>query len=390
MKKICRICILVLVALASLCLGACKKEEKAHVIKVGSSGPLAGSISIYGLSVKEGLELGIQDLNDKGGVTINGEQYLFELVDFLNDDGDPTKAANNFNKLMDKGVNIVVGAVTSGATEGLIGEAVKVGVPVITPSGTADKLTVGENGNERDVRYNIYRACFYDSYQGITMADYAYANNMRTAYVLYNTSDDYSVGLQRAFVTEAQAKGLTVSTNAYDETIKDFGTLCATIVTADPDCVFLPDYYENVYAILMTLRGLGYTKPIYGADGWDGVVNQLTADANKAYLENCFYCNHYFSGSQAKVVSDLVTKYTAKYGEAPKSFAVLAYDAINIMAQAIEKAQSLDYDKIIEQLDSTTFTGLVTSDSLTFKDGNPQKSAFIITFRDGAEVEAAK
>lgn len=381
--------------LVVFCCFGCNKgydntKDNVDTIKLGSSGPLSGEASIYGISVEKGIKLAIEEIN-KEGIKLGDKTYTFELVEFYNDEADPDKASSNLTKLFDAGTDVVVGAVTSGATEGLIGQAIKVGIPVITPTGTADKLTVGESGQERDDRYNVFRACFYDSYQGKYMAEYAASNGIKKAYVLYNNSSDYSVGCKDSFETTAKAKGLEVTTAAYGEKDKNFSAFVAPIVSGSYDCVYISDYYENVYNILTTLYGAGYTGVCYGGDGWDGVIQQVKAGDDASFLEKCFYTNHYFGASESPAVKKFVDAYKAKYdGETPVSFAALAYDAVYIVKQAIEQAQSFKFDDVINALAEGSFTGLVTS-AKEFKfdeNGNPQKDAVIITFKDGKEVEA--
>ena len=379
---------LLVVLLLAFSVAGCKEKE-AGTIKIGSSGPLSGSASIYGQAVKEGVELAIEEINAAGGVKVGEDYKKLELVDFVNDEADAKKAAAGLTSLVAKNVDVVVGAVTSGATEGLIAEAVKHGVPVITPTGTADKLTVGDNGDEREVRYNVFRACFYDSYQGKYMGEYAAQKGVKKAYVLYNNDEDYSKGLKDAFVKAAQAGGVEVATAAYSKQDKDFNAFWVPVLEGGYDCVYLPDYYENVYNILKTGYEKGYTGVCYGGDGWDGVVQQLKEGEDASYLENCFYTNHYFGKSENETVKTFVQKYEAKYGTTPVSFAALGYDAVYIAKQAIEAAGSVEYDAVVEALTTGTFTGLVTSSQpFTFNNGNPEKAAVVITFKDGKEVEA--
>ena len=378
-----------LVVLLLVCSVAGCKEKEAETIKIGSSGPLSGSVSIYGQAVKEGVELAIEEINAAGGVNVDGKMMKLELVDFVNDEADAKKAAAALTSLISKDVDIVVGAVTSGATEGLIAEAVKHGVPVITPTGTADKLTVGDNGDERDVRYNVFRACFYDSYQGKFMGEYAAQEGVKKAYVLYNNDEDYSKGLKDAFVEAAEAGNVEVVTAAYSKQDKDFNAFWVPILEGGYDCVYVPDYYENVYNILKTGYAKGYTGVCYGGDGWDGVIKQVKEGEDASFLENCFYTNHYFGESENPAVKTFVDKYQAKYGTVPVSFAALGYDAVYIAKQAIEAAKSVEYDAVVEALSTGTFTGLVTSSTpFTFVNGNPEKAAVVITFKDGKEVEA--
>ena len=381
--------LLLLVAIFSVfTFAAC--GGKSNTIKLGSSGPLSGEASIYGQAVKKGLELAVEEINQAGGVNVNGEMMNFEIIDFVNDEADAGKAATALTKLISNKVDVVVGAVTSGATEGLINEAVKYGVPVITPTGTADKLTVGENGDQRDERANVFRACFYDSYQGKFMAKYTKDAGYAKAYVLFNNDDAYSVGLKNAYVEEAAKQGFEVVAVGYPKTTTDFTSYWAPVLAGGYQCVYLPDYYEKVYNILKTGYAAGFTGVCYGGDGWDGVIQQVKEGDDTSFLANCYYTNHYFGGSENETVKKFVEAYKAKYdGEVPVSFAALAYDAVYIAKQAIEQAGTVDYAKVVEALTNGTFTGLVTSsEGFNFLNGNPEKAATVITFKDGKEVEA--
>lgn len=364
-------------------------DNQKTTIKLGSSGPLSGSVSIYGQAVKEGVTLAVEEINAAGGVNVDGTMMKFELVDFVNDEADPQKAGAALTTLMSKDVDVIVGAVTSGATEGLITASLEYGVPVITPTGTADKLTVGDNGDERDIRANVFRACFYDSYQGKFMAEYAAEKGVKKAYVLYNNDEDYSKGLKDAFVTTATAKNVSVTSAAYSKNDKDFNAFWVPIIEGGYDCVYVPDYYENVYNILKTGYAKGYNGVCYGGDGWDGVIKQVKEGDDTSFLEKCFYTNHYFGESENPAVKTFVEKYKAKYGTTPVSFAALGYDAVYIAKQAIEAAGSVDFDAVVEALTTCTFDNLVTSStSFKFNNGNPEKAATVITFKDGKEVEA--
>ena len=360
------------------------------IIKLGSSGPLSGSASYYGLAVKKGIELAIEEINNSGGVKVGDIYKEFSLVDFIDDQMEAYKAANGLKTLLEKDVDLVLGAVSSGASEGLISEAKKVGIPVITPTAPADKLTVGDTGYQRNERYNVFRACYNDSYQGKYMAKYAKEAGYDKAYVIFNSDDDYSIGLKNAFVETAEANGMTVVVQGHSYGYMDYTSLWTPILEGGYDCVYIPEYYETVYNILKKGYVLGYQGVCYGGDGWDGVIQQVKEGDDASFLEKCFYTNHYFGASENEAVKNFIKVYEAKYnGEVPSIFSALGYDAVYIAKQAIEQAGSTDYDKVINALTYGTYKGLVTSnEEFSYKDGNPQKELFVITFKDGKEVEA--
>jgi len=367
-----------------------RPELDIDEIKLGACGPLSGEVSVYGTAVKKGMELAIEEINANGGVCINGKYVPLTLVDFINDDADPTKAGDALNTLVEKGANIILGAITSGATQGLIGEAVKVGIPVITPTGTADKLTAGANGDEREDRENIFRACFNDSYQGEYMARRAKEQGYEKVYILYNNDDSYSVNLKDDFVETANSLGIQTKVESYTKNTTNFDTFWATIKAEGYTCVYVPDYYEKVYTVLKAGAACGYEGVVYGCDGWDGVTSQLNPydGFDTTFLEQCYYTSHFFAGSSYYRVQEFVEAYSNKYGETPWAFAALGYDAVYMAKQAIEKCGSVEYKDIIDALSYMQFSGLVTSSkSFKMQDGSPQKECFVISFLYGKEVE---
>ena len=368
-----------------------RPELDIDEIKLGACGPLSGAVSVYGTAVKKGMELAIEEINANGGVCINGKYVPLTLVDFIDDDAQPTKAGDALNTLVEKGANIILGAITSGATEGLIGEAVKVGIPVITPTGTADKLTAGANGDERVDRENIFRACFNDSYQGEYMARRAKEQGYEKVYILYNNDDSYSVNLKDAFVETALSLGIQTKVQGYYVSTNSFDSNWATIKAEGYECVFVPDYYDKVYTVLKAGAACGYEGVVYGCDGWDGVTSQLNPydGFDTTFLEQCYYTSHFFAGSSYYRVQEFVEAYSNKYGETPWAFAALGYDAVYMAVMAIEKCGSVEYKDIIDALSYMQFSGLVTSsESFEMQDGSPQKECVVISFKDAKEVEA--
>ena len=368
-----------------------RPELDIDEIKIGACGPLSGAAFVYGTAVKKGMELAIEEINANGGVCINGKYVPLTLVDFIDDDAQSTKAGDALNTLVEKGANIILGAITSGATQGLIGEAVKVGIPVITPTGTADKLTAGANGDEREDRENIFRACFNDSYQGEYMARRAKEQGYEKVYILYNNDDSYSVNLKDAFVETAISLGIQTKVESYTTATYDFTTPWERIKAEGYTCVYVPDYYEKVYTVLKAGAAAGYEGVVYGCDGWDGITSQLNPydGFDTTFLEQCYYTSHFFAGSSYYRVQEFVEAYSNKYGEAPWAFAALGYDAVYMAVMAIEKCGSVEYKDIIDALSYMQFSGLVTSsEPFEMQDGSPQKECVVISFKDAKEVEA--
>lgn len=356
------------VALAAGCalLASCAKSS-GDTIKIGGVAPLSGSVAVYGVECKNGIELAIEEINALGG--INGKKVEFICED---DEGSPDKTVNAFKKLITKdGVKFVIGSLTSGCTQAITTLAQASKVIQIAPAATAPSVT--------DAGNYIFRTCFIDPFQGTVGGRFA-AENLKTtrAAVLYDIGNDYSVGLSENFQKAFKAAGgEIVSLESYSTGDKDFNAQLTKIKNAKPDVVYLPDYYGTVALIAKQLRAQGINTPIIGADGWDG----LSENAGEEVL-NGYYSNHYSEDDTSPLVQKLVKSFKEKYGKAPNSFAVLGYDSVYMLKDAIEKAGTLDVAKVrdaLEKTDSNYVTGHITFDEKR----NPVKDAVMIEFVKG-------
>ena len=184
-------------AMAITTLVGCGNKGDEDTIKIGGIGPLTGTASTYGQSVKEGADLYVEEINNAGGVS--GKQI--ELI-FEDDQAEPNSAIQAFNKLVDNDkVVAVLGPVTSGAATAVAPNATDKQIPLITPTGTEPNIT--KVGGEF-----VFRGCFVDSFQGEILAKYAKENlGKKTAAVLYNSGSDYSKGIAESFKKDFEANG---------------------------------------------------------------------------------------------------------------------------------------------------------------------------------------
>ena len=215
------------------------------------------------------------------------------------------------------------------------------------------------------------------------MADFASSHNFKKIAIIFNQDDEYSIGLKDAFKAQAQSKGIEiVSEQAYASGDKDFKAQLTTIDGTSPDAIYMPDYYNTVSTICQQKKNYANIKdvPALGADGWDGVLGIEGVD--KSVLEGAFFTNHYAMEDQSEQVQNFVKAYREEYGKDPASFAALAYDATNMMLQAVKNAGSTDYDKVVAELKKLEYTGV--TGTITFDaNGDPIKPISIVEIKDG-------
>ena len=168
----------------------------------------------------------------------------------------------------------------------------------------------------------------------------------------------------------------------WDKT-QDFNAQLTKIKAAQPDVLFLPNYYSSVALIAKQARAMGITVPLIGGDGWDSP--QLMVLAKEA-VEGSFFSTHFSKDDPSPEVQKFVKLYSEKYHQAPDALAALAYDACLILFEALRKAKSLKGEDIRDALKNIKDFQVV-SGKITFDENrNPIKSAVIIKIENGKQV----
>lgn len=343
----------------------------ATTVKIGGIGPLTGAYANYGLSEKNGAELAVKEINEAGGIA--GKQIELSYQD---SQGESESAVNAYGKLMDWGMEVSLGCVLSGENASVVAAARDDDVLLITPSGSADKCI---DGNDK-----AFRVCFYDSYQGAAAAQYIKDNNMvDTVGILYQSDNDYSVGLYNAFVAKCGELGITIAeTQTFTSTTStDFSTQVNALVASGAKLVFIPIYAEEASTFLTQARGK-FAGDVYffGADGLDGILGKVEQDPTIA--NNVLMLTPFSADNPAENVQSFVKKYQEAYGATPDQFAADAYDAIYAIKAAVEKAGSTSGAALASALTSLTVEG-VTGIMTWTADGNTNKPASAILYYDG-------
>ena len=205
-------------------------------LKIGCMGPLTGDNAAYGEAVNNGAQLAVEEINAEGG--INGMQEEFKCED---DEADAEKAVNAYNSLKDWGMQMVMGAVTSGACTAVSAETANDHMFQITPSGTSMDCVAPYD--------NVFRLCFSDPAQGTKSAEYIASKGLATKIaVIYDSSDTYSSGIYQSFAAEAKNQGLEiVAAEAFTADNKtDFSVQLQKAKDSGAELVFLPIYYQHL------------------------------------------------------------------------------------------------------------------------------------------------
>lgn len=362
------------------CSGKASSSDEKTLL-IGGTGPLTGDYATYGISVQEGAQIAVDEINEKGGV--NGYTIKLEVED---DQADPQQAVQAYAKLMDNGMNLSLGSTTSGACVALVKEAKEDGIVTMTPSASQKEATAYDNN---------FRVCFLDPDQGTYSADFIKENNLATKVaVLYDKSNTYSVGVYEAFAKEAEKLGLNiVTTQAFtDSSNTDFSSQIQAVKNSGAELLFMPFYQQEAAAVLMQAQGVLENVTYFGVDGMDGVLEKLGTE-NQAIANGVMLLTPFSASSSDPTVANFVAKYKEKYNATPDQFAADAYDAVYALCAAFEKA-GLETDdpefnqavaKAMTEIEVTGATGVMTWSA----DGECKKQAKAVVISDGAYVDYA-
>ncbi len=363
-----------LLLVAMVALSACGASG-GQTVKVAILAPLSGDVATFGQSTRDGAMMAIDEWNANGGV-------LGKQVEVVVEDSQcsPEAAVSAANKVIDQdGVKFIIGEVCSSASIPISEIAVAKNVLQITPTSTNPGVTVAEDGSTKPT---VFRACFIDPFQGKVAAKFAIDNlGAQTAAVFLDQGNDYVRGLAEVFISEFQAAGgQIVVQESYTGDDQDFSAILTKVKAANPDVLYLPDYYSTVNLIAGQAQQMGITATLLGGDGWD------SADLDLSVVNGGYFTNHFSPDDTRAIVQDFVSKYQTTYGSRPDALAALAYDAATILMQSMKDANSTtDPTAVANAMAGGTFD--VVSGSISYDAAhNPIKAAVVLKVDNGQIV----
>lgn len=350
--------------------------------KIGGIGPTTGGAAIYGNAVKNGTQIAVDEINAAGGINGSKIELFFE-----DDQADPELSVNAYNALKDKGIDVLLGTVTSGACEAVVGLTADDKMFQLTPSASAQSVIEGDN---------VFQVCFTDPNQGSASAQYIGENKLATKVgIIYDSSDVYSTGIFEKFVEAAASQDFeVVSTQSFTKDTKtDFSVQVQACKDAEADLVFLPIYYTEASLILTEADKIGFKTTFFGCDGLDGVLGVENFDT--ALAEGVMLLTPFSADSEDAKTSAFVKSYKEKYNDVPNQFAADAYDGVYIIKAAIEKsgvkpdASLADINEALKKAMTEISVDGITGSGMTWAaTGEVNKAPMAVVIKDGTYVSA--
>jgi branched-chain amino acid transport system substrate-binding protein len=361
---------LLLAGICFLALACTKKDS--NVIRIGAAGQLTGPEAVFGSDMLNGVKLAVEEWNAKGGVL--GKKIVLVPGD---DQAEPRQAVAVANKFVNEGVVGVVGHFNSSCSIPASEVYNKAGIPQISHASTNPKLT--EQGF-----VDVFRVCGRDDQQGKAAADFAVQKLKVRRVAIIHDKTTYGQGFAEEF---KKALGPAVEIVAYEGMTKgekDYSPVVTKVKGANPDLVFFGGIYTEGGLLIRQFKAVGGTAPFIGGDGI--MSEELVKIAGPAV--DGTYATFGPDTRDSPAARGFNETYRKKYGE-PGVYSVYAYDAANILLQAIQKAGTTDGKAVTAAIRANDFNCALGHIQFDAK-GDVKASPYVVWKVEGGKFKQVK
>ncbi|MDR1379114.1 MAG: ABC transporter substrate-binding protein [Synergistaceae bacterium] len=351
----------------------------ANTIKIGEIATVTGDFAAYGVAEVESVKIAVEEINAAGGIL--GKPIELIMYDCRTRQEDMVNAARRLVE-SDK-VIAVLGPSGSGLCISAAPIFNRARVSHLGTLPTNPLVTIDEEGKVRP--YN-FRICFLDPYQGRMMAYFAAKDlNLSKAAILYDVSSDYSQGQREFFVSSFQEYGGKI---LVDEGFRgddvDFRSQLTNIKDSDVDVLIFPFMGKSLPLAVKQARELGIQQTIIGGDGYGDFMWEVAGDA----LGNTYWVSHV--DRYDPTLQPFFDKYKEKTGTECQEFmnAVMAYDCMYWLKDAIERAGTDDPVKVRDALEATKDLKLLHAVLTMDEFHNPKDKDGVMLVCDTAQKKA--
>ena len=296
---------------------------------IGFSGPLTGGAAVYGVAVNNSAQMAVDEINEAGG--LNGVKFKLIATD---DTHDATKVAANYASMLEGGMQVSLGTVTTAPGLEFSKLSLEDNVFFLTPSASGDDIPKEENG---------FQMCFADGNQGKVAADYVNSLGLKKIGIFYKSDDAYSNGIFKQFKDNLDTSIETVEA-VFTGEAQDFSSQISSL----KDCtfIFMPIYYQPASVFMTQAKEVIAPNAVYyGCDGFDGLAGQF--EDFSVIPQEVSMLSHFDSNAKDGVAAEYIKKYTEKFGaETLNQFGASAYDCVyaiyNAMKAAIDAGTEID------------------------------------------------
>lgn len=363
-------------AIAFAFAGSAFAAAEEQIVKIGHVGPISGAISHLGKDNENGGKMAIEELNAKG-LTIGGKKIKFELQ-AEDDAGDPKQGTTVAQKLVDAHVKGVVGHLNSGTTIPASKIYFDAGIPQISPSSTNPKYTM--QGFK-----TTFRVVANDAQLGGTLGRYAVKMLKAKNVAVIDDRTAYGQGVAEEFMKAAKGAGANIVAQQFtNDKATDFNAILTAIKGKKPDVIFFGGMDAVGGPMMRQMKQLGIEAKFMGGDGiCTEAMAKLAGDAIGG--EGKVICAEAGGVVDAdkKGMEDFRAAYKKKFGIDVQLYAPYVYDSVNVIATAMQKANSVEPAKYLPELAKIHYKGVTGPIAFDAKGDIKDGSLSMFTYKDG-------
>jgi len=361
--------------LAVLCLAVCLVSgcgrPDAPELRLGFVATFSGEGFRAGRDALDAARFAVETATREGRPVIGGRACRIRL--FVRDDkASPEGAARAVRDLVTRErVAAIIGPYTSETADAAALAAETAGVPLVTPSATAETVTAG--------RPHIFRIAFTNDFEGTVLARVALQGlHAKRVAVLSDRDDLASRSLARAFIRTVTACGGQARLFAYADRERDFQPILRQALAMAPDVLFLPNPSKDVVLQGLAARKLGFRGALLGGDAWDGPeISGLAAFAGALFVD------HWRADLPGKRSQAYAAAFRQARDRPATELGALTQDAVDVVLLAVARARSTAPAAVTRELMAMPPFDGVTGRFDFVEDGNPVKSLFLTRVTDG-------
>jgi branched-chain amino acid transport system substrate-binding protein len=293
-------------------------------ILIGFGGPLTGKQANYGIMSFRGAELRFAEINAEAQK--NGDQQYTLLSG--DDQALPSQASVVAQEFASNPkIPIVLGHFNSSCSLAAQKTYDAANLPNISYGATNDEVGKGSIWT--------FRTPYKNSLQGITLARYAAAHDLKRIAILAE-NEDYGRGIADVFKQAAVELNLTiVSEKSYNGDTTDYRPLFLGIAKAKPEAILLAGFYPQLAVAVVQAREMKIDSIFLAGDGVGSSIEYIKNAGTAA--EGTIATGPFLIEADRPIIEDFKQKFKAQYGQDPDSWAVYAYDAAGLAHLIISK-----------------------------------------------------
>lgn len=357
-------------SIAASVTGVCQNTNRIGIIL-----PLTGSQAAFGEALKNGYFIALDDINVRGGVL--GKKLE---LDFYDDQSKPDQAVQGVSKLVDQdGVPLLIGSFSSESTKAMIPSVIQRQVPLIIPAANADNVMDSKSPW-------VFRICAGAAdYANTTVAFLKSNGAPKTIAIVYENTNFGQAGMKAMTAAAANAGMKLVAVESYEAKSPDYRSVLQRVKQANPDAIYFCSYLLDATTLMRQSQEIALNPRYYTSAGTGFASAEFpTAKGAGRNAEYTFSVSQWLPTVRWAGSKEFDAEYFKRYGSHPTHHGMFAYAALQVAAQAMNNAKSLDSARIREAVSKLNLS-MTPFGPIKFEPGGQNPHPVVITQVQGGQ-----